>query len=152
MAQWHQTWEEPIRRTNDSLGFLCQKILSFLLFWLLNNRINNLLSGEEVPHAASVELISKSVEQGIEDGVCLCNDWKQLQAETCLKALGFKDNSGLLQLGFGYNNIHVDHNIVEMMEIIIFVLSHKLLDSIITKLVLTILSFGDTTFTFSKQA
>lgn len=91
-------YEEPIVRANDGLGFLCQNILSFLLFWLLNNRINNLLSGEEVPHAASVELISKSVEQSVEDGICLCNDWKQLQAETCFfLELNLQDHSSLLQ-------------------------------------------------------
>lgn len=56
----------------------------FLSFWLLNNRLDDLLSGEEVPHAASVELISKRVEESVEDGICLCHNWKHLRAETSI--------------------------------------------------------------------
>lgn len=40
------------------------------------------MSGEEVPHAAAVELISKSVEEGVEDGVCLRYNWKHLSRKT----------------------------------------------------------------------
>lgn len=40
------------------------------------------MSSEEVPHAAAVELISKRVEEGVEDGVRLCYDWKQLSRKT----------------------------------------------------------------------
>lgn len=49
---------------------------------LLDVGLNNLLSGEEVPHSASVELISKWVEESVEDGICLCYNWEHLQAET----------------------------------------------------------------------
>lgn len=60
----------------------------FLSFGLFNNRIDNLLSGEEVPHAASVELISKRVEERVEDGIRLCNNGKHLRAETCVSIVG----------------------------------------------------------------
>lgn len=71
----HHRYEQPIIRANDGLDF---GVLFGLLFRLLDNWIHNLLSSEEMPNTTSVELISKSVEQGIEDGICLCNDWKHL--------------------------------------------------------------------------
>lgn len=51
-------------------------------FRLLDIGLDNLLSGEEVPHSASVELISKGVEESVEDGICLRYNWEHLQAET----------------------------------------------------------------------
>lgn len=39
------------------------------------------MSGEEVPHATAVELISKRVEEGVEDGVGLRYNWQHLWAE-----------------------------------------------------------------------
>lgn len=51
-------------------------------FRLLDIGLDNLLPGEEVPHSASVELISKRVEEGVEDGICLRYHWEHLQAET----------------------------------------------------------------------
>lgn len=71
--------EEPTIRRNHSLGLVPEQLHSVRL---LDHRIDDLLSGEEVPHAASVELISKWVEEGIEDGVRLCHNWKHLRTET----------------------------------------------------------------------
>lgn len=51
-------------------------------FRLLDIGLDNLLSGEEVPHSASVELVSKRVEESVKDGICLCHNWEHLQAET----------------------------------------------------------------------
>lgn len=50
-------------------------------FGLPDIRLDNLLPGEEVPHAASVELVSKRVEESVEDGICLRYDWEHLQAD-----------------------------------------------------------------------
>lgn len=50
-------------------------------FGLPDVRLDDLLSGEEVPHAASVELVSKRVEQSVENGICLRYNWEHLQAD-----------------------------------------------------------------------
>ncbi len=74
-----------MRKQEPKINMFC--VLSFLLFWLLNNRLNDLLSSEEVPHAASVKLISKWVEESVEDGICFCQNWKHLQAETNISTI-----------------------------------------------------------------
>lgn len=53
----------------------------FFSLRLFKNRINNLVPGEEMPHATAVELISKRVEEGVEDGVGLRYNWQHLWAE-----------------------------------------------------------------------
>lgn len=53
----------------------------FFSLRLFKNRINNLVPGEEMPHATAVELISKRVEEGVEDGVGLRNNWQHLWEE-----------------------------------------------------------------------
>lgn len=69
-------------RVHGDFRFWPERSRSFLLFGLLKNWIDNLLSSEEMPHPAPVELISKGVEDGVENGVCLCENWKHLWAET----------------------------------------------------------------------
>lgn len=82
-------------RWNYSLGLLPEQLHSVRL---LDNRIDNLLPGEEVPHAAPVELVSKRVEEGVEDGVRLCQNWKHLRTETksyiMFKEVDFKRKFG----------------------------------------------------------
>lgn len=56
--------------------------MSFLLFGLLKIWIDNLLPSEEMPHSSAVELVSEGVEDGIEKGVGLRQDWKHLGEET----------------------------------------------------------------------
>lgn len=58
--------------------------LLHFLFRLFDIGLDNLLAGEEVPHATSVELISKWVEERVEDGIRLRYHGEHLQADPYL--------------------------------------------------------------------